>query len=345
MGNDNKEPIVSVIMPCYNTVKYMHKTLTSLFGQSLKDFEAVFVNDGSTDGTKELLEQVKAEHPDQVTLIHKENGGQSEARNVGLDAAKGKYIVFLDSDDYIDTDYLEVLVHAAEENNSEMVLSGQHKVDEYGSTIFNIDYPIHQYPNYALRRLNPHGKLYSREFLNRHHIRFAVGKKYEDNPFNLMAMFLCKNQVILQYNGHYQLIRSDSSTAIGIDPEKIPYDALEEAIAYVTEHKDLVADMDLFEFTVLSFMTYFIFQGNRKHIYTKKQVKGRKSDLSVIRKLCDFTKELIPKYLPKYYKNPHVGIFKERELMFSQRAGVWLFVRLLRMHLLKPFTVTFYRLF
>lgn len=345
MDKDRKEPIVSVIMPCYNTVKYMHKTLTSLFGQSLKDFEAVFVNDGSTDGTKELLEQVKAEHPDQVTLIHKENGGQSEARNVGLDAAKGKYIVFLDSDDYIDTDYLEVLVKAAEENDSEMVLSGQHKVDEYGSTIFNIDYPIHQYPNYALRRLNPHGKLYSREFLNRHHIRFAVGKKYEDNPFNLMAMFLCKNQVILQYNGHYQLIRSDSSTAIGIDPEKIPYDALEEAIAYVTEHKDLVADMDLFEFTVLSFMTYFIFQGNRKHIYTKKQVKGRKSDLSVIRKLCDFTKELIPKYLPKYYKNPHVGIFKERELMFSQRAGVWLFVRLLRMHLLKPFTVTFYRLF
>ena len=345
MEKKKPEPLVSVIMPCYNTVKYMRKTLTSLFGQSLTDFEAVFVNDGSTDGTKELLEEVKAQHPDQVVLIHKKNGGQSEARNVGLDAATGKYIVFLDSDDYIDTDYLEVLVNAAEEHDSEMVLSGQHKVDEYGSTIFNVDYPVHKYPKYALRRLNPHGKLYRRDFLNRHNIRFAVGKKYEDNPFNLKAMFLCKNQVILPYNGHYQLIRSDSSTAIGIDPEKIPYDALEESISYVIDHKDLVEDLDLFEFTVLSFMTYFIFQGNRKHIYTKEQVKGRKSDLSVIRQLCDYTQRMIPQHLPKYYKNPHVGIFREKELMFSQRAGVWMFVKLLRLHHLKPFTVLFYRLF
>ncbi len=119
-----------MIIPCYNTVKYIHKTLTSLFGQSFRDFEAIFINDGSTDGTRELLEAVKEEHPEQVVLINKENGGQSEARNCGLDVARGKYIVFLDSDDYVDTDYLEVLVGAAEENDSEMVLSGQHKVDE-----------------------------------------------------------------------------------------------------------------------------------------------------------------------------------------------------------------------
>ena len=345
MDEHNSVPCVSVIIPCYNTVKYIHKTLTSLFGQSFRDFEAIFINDGSTDGTKELLEAIREEHPDQVVLINKENGGQSEARNFGLDVARGKYIVFLDSDDYVDTDYLEVLVNAAEENDSEMVLSGQHKVDEYGSTIFNIDYPVHKYPNYALRRLNPHGKLYRRDFLERHNIRFAVGKKYEDNPFNFMAMFLCKNQVILPYNGHYQVIRSDSTMACAVNPSMIPYEAIEEAVAYVTGHAELVADMKLFEFTVLSFMTYFIFQGNRKHIYAKEQTKGRKSDISVIKDLCDYTQKLIPNYFPKYYRNPHVGIFKEKELMLTQRAGVWLFVKLLRTHMLKPFAVVFYKLF
>lgn len=341
---DNK-PLISVIMPCYNTEKYIHKTLTSLFGQSEQDFEVIFINDGSTDSTASIIEEVKSKYPDRVKTIHKENEGQSKARNKGLDVAVGKYVIFLDSDDYIDSDYFEVLAGAAEKNDSEMVLSGQHKVDENGNTIANINYPVDKYPDYSLRRLNPHGKLYKLSFLNEHNIRFAEGKLYEDNPFNFLAMFLCRNQVILPYNGHYQVIHSGSTMTKKMDPNKIPYEAIEDAIKYVNAHKELVDDYSVFEFTVLSFMTYFIFQANRKHIYSREKIKGRKSDMKIIRQICDYTNRIIPEYFPEYYKNVHVGINKDKYLSFSQRAGVWMFVRLLRMHLLKFFTVIFYRLF
>lgn len=336
---------ISIIMPCYNTEKYIGKTLASLFGQTMQDFELVFINDGSTDGTLDILKECRDKYPDRVQIIDKENEGQSKARNVGLDHATGEYVVFLDSDDYIDIDYLETLYKAAVDNNSEMVLSGQHKVDEHGNTIANINYPVDKYPGYSLRRLNPHGKLYKRSFLDKHNIRFAEGKLYEDNPFNFMAMFLCANQVILPYNGHYQVIHSGSTMTKKMDPNKIPYEAIEQAVKYVNGHKELVKDPDIFEFTVLSFMTYFIFQANRKHIYSTEKIKGRKSDMAIIKQVCDYTQKLIPENFPKYSKNPHVGIFKDKYLSLSQRLGVSLFVFLLKTHLLKPFTVVFYKIF
>lgn len=334
---------ISIVMPCYNTEKYIKKTLLSLYGQSMQDFELVAVNDGSTDGTLEcLLECQRRLGEERVQIITVENGGQSRARNIGLDHAAGKYIVFLDSDDFVDVDYLEVLYTAAEENESEMVLTGQHKVDTAGNTIANICYPVDQHPEYVQRQLNPHGKLYSREFLNRHNIRFAEGKLYEDNPFNLKAMFLCKNQVILPYNGHYQVIHTGSTMTKAMDPEKVPYEAIEEAISYNLSHRELLTDEYVFEFVVLSFMTYFIFMANRKHIYASGRIKGRKSSPELLKKICLYTQELIPKYFPRYYANPHVGIGKHKYLTLMQRAGVQLFTILVRTHLLWPFTRIFY---
>lgn len=337
---------ISVIMPCYNTENYIKKTLLSLYGQSMQDFEVVFVNDGSTDNTLMWLEKCKAyldpDNQGRVQIITVENGGQSRARNIGLDHANGKYVVFLDSDDYIDVDYFEVLYTAAEENNSEMVLSGQHKVDENGNTITNIRYPVDKIPGYVMRQLNPHGKLYKREFLDRHNIRFAEGKLYEDNPFNFKAMFLCQNQVILPYNGHYQVIHSGSTMSKPMDPNKVPYDAIEEAIKYVNEHESEITDKNIFEFVVLSFMTYFIFQANKRHIYASGKSIGRKSSPALMKEICKYTQKVIPKYFPKYYKNPYVGLFKCKYLALYQRAGVWLFTVLLRTHLLGLFTRIYY---
>lgn len=334
---------ISIIMPCYNTEKYLKKTLASIFGQTFQDFELIMVDDGSKDSTPQLLDKCKEEHPDKVMVIHKENGGQSTARNVAFDVAEGEYCVFWDSDDYADVDYLEALYTAATENDSDMVTSGSHYVDENGVIIENLNLPVDKYPNYAGRRLSPHGKLYRLDFVNKHNIRFAPGKRYEDNPFNLQAMFLAKNPVVLPVAYHYQVIHTGSSTSSVMDPNKMPYDALENAFKYMNAHKDEINDYDLYEYTALSFMTYFIFLGNREHMQAANDAKkGYKNGKSLIRDLCDFTQRVIPEQMPKYYKNPHVGIFKERELEFRQRAGVWLVTRLLKTHTLKAFAMLFY---
>ena len=340
------KPGISIIMPCYNSEKYITKTLDTLYAQSFQDFEIVFVNDGSTDNTKAcIIECINRIGSDRAKLIDKINEGQSKARNVGLDHANGEFIVFLDSDDYIAKDYLKTLYDAAISNDSDMVLSGQKKVSEDGKEIASIDYPVDKIPDYSLRRLNPHGKLYRRSFLDEHNIRFAEGKLYEDNPFNLMAMFICKNQVILPYNGHFQVMHDGSTMTKKMDPDKVPYDAIENAVSYVLSHRELLNDYDIFTFTVLSFMTYFVFQANRKHLYSTSKIDGRKSDLALMKDICSYTQYLIPKYFPDYYKCPHVGIFKDRFLSLSQRAGVWLFVKLLQTKLLWAFTKVFYTIF
>ena len=104
MGNDIKRIALTIIMPCYNTEKYLNKTMASIFSQSFNDYEIIMVDDGSTDSTPKLLDDLAEKHPDRIRVFHKENGGQSTARNLALSEAKGEYVVFWDSDDYAETD-------------------------------------------------------------------------------------------------------------------------------------------------------------------------------------------------------------------------------------------------
>jgi len=344
MSNIDK-PAISIIMPCYNSQNYIGRTLKSVFSQTFQDFELILVDDGSKDRIPEIIDKVKEEHPDVVTVFHKENGGQSTARNLALDNAKGEYVVFWDSDDYADMDYLERLYTAAKENDSDMVISGSHEVDENGNVHTNIGYPVDQDPTYVGRRLSPHGKMYRRAFLEERHLRFVPGKIFEDNPFNLLAMFLSKNQVILPYLGHYQVIHTGSTMSSVMKAEKMPFDALEEALKYNYEHKDEVNDWDVYTYTVLSFLTYFIFLGNRQHSrIAHKDKKGHKNNYDLIGQMCDMAQKIVPKYIPDYYKNPYLPIGKQKILSLVQRVGTWGFALLLRTHLLKPFAMVYYTL-
>ena len=345
MDRETGKPAITIIMPCYNTEKYLKKTMNSILAQTFSDYEIIMVDDGSCDSTPRLLDDYGKTYPDFIRVFHKENGGQSTARNLALDKACGEYILFWDSDDYADVDYIETLIDAARGSHSDTVISGSHYVDENGFVLENLNYPIDRFPHYPLRRLSPHGKLYRLEFLNRHNIRFEPGKLYEDNPFNFLALFLGRNQVILPYTGHYQVVHPGSSMSSKVTSNKVPYDAIENALIYMNGHKSEINDADVYVFTVLSFLTYFIFLGNREHMQAAlHKYRGCKYDGRLINELCDFTQRIIPLYLPDYYKNPYVGIFRCRELQLRHRAGVWLFVKLIRTHTLKAFA-RFYYLF
>lgn len=341
--NDNNRPAISIVMPCYNSEKYIGRTLKSVFGQSFTDYELILVDDGSPDKIPEIIDQVKLEHPENVTVFHKENGGQSTARNLALEHARGEYIVFWDSDDYADADYLERLYMAAKENNSDMVISGSHEVDPQGNIYQNLGYPVDLDPDYVGRRLSPHGKLYRKQFLDENNIRFVPGKIFEDNPFNLLAMFLSKNQVILPYLGHYQVIHKGSTMSSVMTAEKMPFDELKRVMKYLNEHREDVNDWNVYEYTVLSFLTYFIFLGNRAHLRNAhRDKKGHKNMNSLIRQMCDMAQDAVPKYCPHYMKNPYLPLHKQKTLSLLQRAGTLTFAILVKLHLLKPFAMVYY---
>lgn len=341
--NANDKIKVSVIIPVYNVEKYLKRCVDSVLNQSFRDYEILLINDGSTDGSWKIIKDYLGKYPLQIKAYSKENGGLSSARNYALDRVNGEYVTFLDSDDYLDSDYLERLYKAAKDNNSDMVCSGQKKVGADGHTLAVLSYPVDKNPSCILRRLNISGKIYRREYIEKHHMRFADGKIYEDDPFNLVMLFLAKNFVILHYEGYNQLVRQGSITSYKIDASKMPYKALEKSIAYVVSHKSEINDYDVFEYTVLSFFTYFIFQANKKHMYLAKN-KERRSDISTVLKFCDFTLYILKKYMPKYEKNPHIKLYKNIELQLFQRLGVWGYVKLCRLHMLKVFTRLYYKI-
>ena len=332
---------VSIIVPVYNAERYLNRCLKSLKEQTFQNFEVIFVNDGSTDNSQQILEEFAQANLERFHIFTKENGGQSSARNMALPYIKGEYATFLDSDDYYDKKYLEILYYTAKKNNSDVVISGQKKVDESGKVYLNIDYPVERYPNTVMRRLNFSGKIYRTEYMRKHKMVFAEGKTYEDNPFNFTMIFLARNLVILPYSGYYQVGHPGSTTTKKIQEEKLPYKEIEDSISYILNHRDEINSYTIFEFTILSFFTYFIFQANKKHMYLS--IEDRKSDIEVIMHLCSYVQRILKKYFPKYWKNKYIGLFKNPDLSLSQRAGVWVFVKLCKMNLLKPFTKIYYR--
>lgn len=333
-------PAVSVIVPVYNVEKYLEKCLDSVISQTFQDFEIVIVNDGSTDSSNKIIQNYAEKYPDKIRAFTKQNGGLSSSRNFALERIEGEYLVFLDSDDYLDKNYLKILYSTAKKDNYDIVCSGQNKVGNSGEILKIIKYPVDKNPDTILRKLNIAGKMYRRMYVEKHNMRFAVGKTYEDNPFNLVMLFVTKKMKIISYEGYNQLVRTDSITANKIYEEKLPFEEIEKSIAYVVKNKGLVSDFSVFEFTILSFFTYFIFQANKKHAYL--DINDRKSDKKVIFKLCSFSVEMLEKYFPKYWTNKNIGVFKNTELQFVQRLGVWGFVKLCKYHRLKDFAALYY---
>ena len=116
-------PKVSVIVPVYNTEKYLQQCITSITSQTIREIEIIIVDDGSREECAVLCDSL-AKTDDRIKVIHKENAGPGFARNTGIEAAMGEYIGFVDSDDYIKPEMYDVLYNAALKNNADLVVSG-----------------------------------------------------------------------------------------------------------------------------------------------------------------------------------------------------------------------------
>ena len=118
---------ISVIVPVYNVEQYLERCVDSIINQTYKNLEIILVNDGSTDNSGQLCDKL-AKKDNRIRVIHKENGGLSDARNVGIDEAKSDLIGFIDSDDYIDEDMYELLINNMKNANADLSMCGHYDV-------------------------------------------------------------------------------------------------------------------------------------------------------------------------------------------------------------------------
>ena len=129
----DSRPKISVIIPMYNVEQYLQRCVESVLAQTYQDIEIILVNDGSTDRSGTLAEELAAAHPGRLAVFHKANGGLSDARNYGIDHAAGDYLAFVDSDDYISPGMLEDMYSLASRHDADIVICNLQKVDEQGA--------------------------------------------------------------------------------------------------------------------------------------------------------------------------------------------------------------------
>lgn len=134
---ENLNTKISIIIPVYGVEKYIEKCINSLLTQNFKDFEALIIDDGSLDNSISIAKRLVKNNP-RFIFLHKSNGGQASARNLGLDHAKGQYIAFLDSDDYLDPNYLLYMYKKALKTNADITTCGINFVDEFNNIVKTI---------------------------------------------------------------------------------------------------------------------------------------------------------------------------------------------------------------
>ena len=204
-------PKYSIIIPVYNVEKYIKKCLDSVFNQTEKDFEVIVVNDGTKDNSMNIVKNYD------VTIINQENKGLSEARNNGVKKAKGEYIIFLDSDDYIEKDLLKEIsesldnkpdivrfqIQEVDENNNIKKYNEESFNNKTGEEAFELICKYHFVENawcYAIRR----------EYYNKEKFSFKKGTIHED--YGLIPLVIIKSKIVnsISYIGYNYLQRQNS---------------------------------------------------------------------------------------------------------------------------------------
>lgn len=224
--------MISLVIPIYNMEQYLSRCLDSLLGQTCRDFEIVLVDDGSTDASGALCDRYAAEYPSLIRVIHKENGGLSSARNAGIDAARGEYIVFPDPDDWVEPDYVESFLFFQRKFQADLVCLGHYVDTDSESAAAGEDLEPYLIEGQACQRsilLGPcfqgfsWNKIYRLDIIRTFGLCFPNGMgTTEDLYFTYQYLAHC-NRIVhapgRRVYHYYQ--RMNSTTRSGYSPEKL----------------------------------------------------------------------------------------------------------------------------
>ena len=217
----NNDPLISIIVPVYNTELYLEKCVDSIRNQTYSNLEIILVDDGSTDHCNTIVDHF-ATIDSRIIAIHQENGGQSKARNTGIDQAKGEFYLFVDSDDYIDENMIEQMYKRIQRDQSDLAICGHLFVDEIGNELgvftmhdsvqtgFQILEKAYEgTKNDYLVNSIIWNKLYKRFLFER--IRFPEGRVHEDEATVYKLLDQCHKVSILSEPFYYYVRHSNST--------------------------------------------------------------------------------------------------------------------------------------
>ena len=193
------KPAISVIIPVYNAQDGIKRCVDSLLNQSFKNFEIILLNDGSKDNSLNILKEYELKYSF-VRVIDKQNEGVAVTRNKGILLAEGEYTMFMDNDDFVDSDYIETFYQAIHEKNLDLVIGGYKRVNQDNHIIFSQDIQQSEWSKYII--MAPWAKVYRTEFLKTNNLEFFDYGIGEDIIFNLAAYKTTDKIGLLDYRGY-----------------------------------------------------------------------------------------------------------------------------------------------
>lgn len=211
-----KNDLISIIIPVYKVEKYLEKCIESVLKQTYTNLQIILVDDGSPDNCGKICDEY-AKKDSRIEVIHKANGGLSDARNVGISKAKGRYIGFVDSDDYIKEDMYEILLNLIKKYDADVSICNLYDVIDGNECIRNKENGIREYSRLDIlkevlldKNIQSYAwnKLYKKELFDE--IKYPIRKKYEDIGTTFYLFEKCNKIVVTSEPEYYYLKRADS---------------------------------------------------------------------------------------------------------------------------------------
>lgn len=286
-------PQISVVVPVYNVEKYLRECLDSLANQTFEDFEVICVNDGSDDSSHDILEEYASED-ERFKIVSQENKGLSGARNTGMNYIKGRYLLFLDSDDWLELNALELLYNHANALNSEMVIfpyryfnqeTKQYeendftKLNMFDSSVDNKNFNYKNIPETVFRIPHESIKLYDVKTLKKLAVKFPEGLNYEDAYFFYKIFFKLNKVSIIRTPIYNYRIRNDSICTTGTEKSF-------DIFKILTSIENFLKEDEIYESFKDEFILFTVI--NLKFVYLRLDERFRDRYLEKIKKNYEF---------------------------------------------------------
>lgn len=300
---------VSIIVPIYNAENYIEKCINSLINQTKKEIEIILINDGSTDNTEQIIKKYKDKR---IKYFKNKNQGIGKTRNFGIEKATGKYLMFVDSDDYIDPNTCKLMFDKAVSNSLDIVICDYFKVvnnEIIKEKIKNFKYTTLKENSSLLIDINlaPWNKLYKTSLIKDNNIRFVEDLKYEDAPFVCEALDKAKKIGKVNKYLNYYVIHGKSETTIR--DERV-FDIIKIVDKIRNYFKDKSYTQEAVDILTVRILTNYNIQ--------QRYQKNKKLAMKFINESFLYMKKEIPDYKnSNYFKNRNMikSIIEKNKLL------------------------------
>ena len=299
---------LSIIVPIYNVEKYLAECLDSLVNQNIDNYEIILVNDGSTDNSQKIIDDYASKHPEIIKPLIKENGGLSDARNYGLERASGKYITFIDSDDFVTENYYEKMLKKAEDEDLDLVIADMVYFWEDNSRENFVQRGLNnkvldEKKALFLSSLSVCNKLFKKELFNSLDLHFTKGLWYEDIPVTLMYFANLKKLAYLEEPKYMYRQRGGSILDTNYSPKMHDIFTIFDMVNKEFKEKNLFNEYhsELEYLYIEHFLVYGAFRFLRTDHYEELMSKAF---------------AYVKKEFPNYKKNKYIKTFNIKNRLF-----------------------------